>query len=211
MTVELFSRFGRTFSKGDVLFRRGDPATEMYVLHEGSVRIVRQPNNRTVAVMRAGDVFGELSMLNGRPRSADAIAEEDGSCIAVDQGQLEVMILARPEIARRLLSTLAGRLQSASDLIDVLLQKDPRARVVMGLSHQARANGVAFEDGISVPISGADLAKIVDLDESTVQDLLEQMSEMRLIDLAADGHIRMADMDGLTDFADFLETPDHGA
>jgi CRP/FNR family transcriptional regulator, cyclic AMP receptor protein len=211
MTAELFSRFGRTFSKGDVLFRRGDPATEMYVLHEGSVRIVRQPNNRTVAVMRAGDVFGELSMLNGRPRSADAIAEEDGSCIAVDQGQLEVMILARPEIARRLLSTLAGRLQSASDLIDVLLQKDPRARVVMGLSHQARANGVAFEDGISVPISGADLAKIVDLDESTVQDLLEQMSEMRLIDLAADGHIRMADMDGLTDFADFLETPDHGA
>jgi CRP/FNR family transcriptional regulator, cyclic AMP receptor protein len=211
MTAELFSRFGRTFSKGDVLFRRGDPATEMYVLHEGSVRIVRQPNNRTVAVMRAGDVFGELSMLNGRPRSADAIAEEDGSCIAVDQGQLEVMILARPEIARRLLSTLAGRLQSASDLIDVLLQKDPRARVVMGLSHQARANGVAFENGTPTPISKADLAKIVDLDESTVQDLLEQMSEMRLIDLAADGHIRMADMDGLTDFADFLETPDHGA
>jgi CRP/FNR family transcriptional regulator, cyclic AMP receptor protein len=211
MTVELFSRFGRTFSKGDVLFRRGDPANEMYAIHEGSVRIVRQPNQRTVAVMRAGDVFGELSMLNGRPRSADAVAEEDGSCIAVNQEQLEVMILAKPEIARRLLSTLAGRLQSASDLIDVLMQKDPRARVVMGLSHQARANGVAFEDGISVPISGADLAKIVDLDESTVQGLLKQMSEMRLIELAADGHIRMADMDGLTDFADFLETPEHGA
>jgi CRP-like cAMP-binding protein len=211
MTVELFTRFGRTFAKGDVLFRRGDSATEMYVVHEGSVRIVRSPNQRTIAVLRPGDVFGELSMLNGRPRSADAVAEEEGSCIAITQEQLEEMIIQRPEIARRLLSTLASRLQSASELVDVLMQKDPRAKVVMGLTQQAHAYGVVRDDGIALPISAVDLAKIVDLEQPVVDDILAQMTEMRLLDTDADGRLRMADMDGLGDFVDFLETPDHGA
>ena len=211
MTAELFTRFGRSFAKGDVLFRRGDAATEMYVLHEGSVRIVRSPNDRTIAVLRPGDVFGELSMLNGRPRSADAVAEEDGSCIAINQSQLEEMILARPEIARRLLSTLASRLQSASELIEVLMQKDPRAKVVMGLTQQARACGVRAEDGVALPITTVDLAKIVDLEPEVVGDILAQMADMRLLEIQVDGTIRMADMDGLATFVDFLETPDLGA
>jgi CRP-like cAMP-binding protein len=183
----------------------------MYVVHEGSVRIVRSPNQRTIAVLRPGDVFGELSMLNGRPRSADAVAEEEGSCIAITQEQLEEMIIQRPEIARRLLSTLASRLQSASELVDVLMQKDPRAKVVMGLTQQAHAYGVVRDDGIALPISAVDLAKIVDLEQPVVDDILAQMTEMRLLDTDADGRLRMADMDGLGDFVDFLETPDHGA
>lgn len=211
MGSELFKRFGRSFRKGDVLFRRGEPATEMYVVHEGSVRIVRSPNQRTVAVFRPGDVFGEMSMLNHRPRSADAIAEEDGSCLALDQQRLEEMIIARPAIARRLLGTLASRLQSASELVDVLMQKDPRARVVMGLSQQAHAFGVRGDDGISLPISALDLAKIVDLEEASVDDILQQMTEMRLLDRTDDGKLRLADVDGLADFADFLDTPEHGA
>lgn len=211
MTAELFTRFGRTFAKGDVLFRRGERAAEMYVIHEGSVRIVRSPDQRTIAVLRAGDVFGELSMLNGRPRSADAVAEEDGSCIAISQEQLEDMVLARPEIARRLLSTLASRLQSASELVDVLMQKDPRAKVVMGLTQQAHAYGVVRDDGIALPISALDLAKIVDLELEVVSDILAQMAGMRLLDTDPDGRLRLADMDGLADFVDFLETPDHGA
>lgn len=211
MTAELFTRFGRTFAKGDVLFRRGERASEMYVVHEGSVRIVRSPDQRTIAVLRPGDVFGELSMLNGRPRSADAVAEEDGSCIAITQEQLEDMILARPEIARRLLSTLASRLQSASELVDVLMQKDPRAKVVMGLTQQAHAYGIVRDDGIALPITALDLAKIVDLEPDVLTDILAQMTEMRLLDTDPDGKLRMADMDGLADFVDFLETPDHGA
>jgi len=211
MTAALFTRFGRCFAKGDVLFRRGERATEMYVVHAGSVRIVRSPGQRTIAVLRAGEVFGELSMLNGRPRSADAIAEEDGLCIAINQEQLDDMIRARPEIARRLLSTLASRLQSASELADVLLQKDPRAKVVMGLTQQVHAHGETREDGILLPISALDLAKILDLDPDLVTDILAQMTEMRLLDTEADGRLKMAEMDGLADFVDFLETPDRGA
>ena len=71
---KLFDRVGRVFPSGEILFRDGDAAETMYVLRSGRVRVFKEVNGRekTLAFIEAGDFFGEMALLNNKPRTASA-------------------------------------------------------------------------------------------------------------------------------------------
>ena len=73
-----------------------------------------------------------MAILNGRPRTATAIVVEDARCLVIDAKTLETMISKSPEIALRLIKKLAKRLDSADEIIQILLNPDPQARVMLG-------------------------------------------------------------------------------
>ena len=70
----LFARFGLTSPAGDILFHEGEPGDVMYVIREGSIRIRKDSyeGEKTLAVLGPGEFFGEMSILNDKPRSATA-------------------------------------------------------------------------------------------------------------------------------------------
>jgi CRP-like cAMP-binding protein len=75
------------FHKGDLVLKEGDPATHCYLIKEGKVDIVIDhggPGEKTVAELRDGALLGEMGLLDGKPRSATAIAQGYVSCLVID-------------------------------------------------------------------------------------------------------------------------------
>ena len=101
----------REYEGGEAIVRTGEPGNELYVLVEGEVRIERA--GRTLARFRPGDVVGEVAVLDGRPRSADIVADGRVRCLAVSREALRRSIEAEPQVAWELLGVLAGRLRDA--------------------------------------------------------------------------------------------------
>ena len=73
---DALERFAREFPAGAVLFEEGQPGRDMYIIVSGEIEIRRQVggSERVLAVLPAGEFFGEMAILNGRPRSATAVA-----------------------------------------------------------------------------------------------------------------------------------------
>lgn len=204
----LFSRFGREYAPNEVLFREGEPGSVMYVIQSGRVKITRQfpSGERTLAVLNPGDFFGEMAILNGKARNATAVTLEAVRALEIDARTLEAMVLGNGEIAVRLITRLARRLDSANALIEILLQQDPRLRVVLGLARAAEELGVAVEGGgVRVPMQVEELAGAVGLDEGTVADVLERLTRVRVIGSLGSAGWLVPDVQRLHEFAELLE------
>ena len=207
----LSSRFGRSFPAGEVLFREGDPGVEMFVIQSGRVRIskVFPSGERTLAVIGPGEFFGEMAILNGKPRTATATTIEALNALVIDGRTFEAMVLGNGEIAVRMITRLARRLHSANAYIDILSRADPRARVILGLARAGEEYGERVEGGgVRLAISADDLASMVGLDVSTVQSVIDRLVRVRLVRPAeeVDGWL-LPDPAQLHAFVDALERP----
>lgn len=203
----LFARFGRTFPAGTVLFREGDPGAVMYVIREGRVRISRlfSAGERTLAVLGAGEFFGEMAILNGKPRNATATVVEALSALEIDGRTFEAMVLGNTEIAVRLIRKLARRLDSANAFIEILLARDPRVRVILGLTRVAEEFGQKRERGVYVPVSLPELAQEIGLAEVEVAEVIARLLRVKVLTASPDGGWLVSDVQRLHEFLEFLE------
>ncbi len=207
----LSSRFGRSYPAGEVLFREGDPGVEMFVIQSGRVRIskVFPSGERTLAVIGPGEFFGEMAILNGKPRTATATAIEPLNALVIDGRTFEAMVMGNGEIAVRMITRLARRLHSANAYIDILSRADPRARVILGLARAGEEYGERVEGGgVRLAISADDLASMVGLDVATVQSVIDRLVRVRLVRRAeeVEGWL-LPDPAQLHAFVDALERP----
>src|SRR5215471_9518554 len=156
----LFEKFGKSVPTGTVLFREGDPGKDMYVLQSGRVQLTRRIKNeeKIVAVLMPGEFFGEMSIVNNRPRSATATVIEDAKMLVIDSRTFEAMIRGNAEIAVRLIKKLSNRLEQANQQIEILLLRDAGHRVVLALQHLAETQGQPEAAGIRIDATVAELA-----------------------------------------------------
>ncbi len=205
----LSSRFGRSFPAGQVLFREGDAGVEMFVIQSGRVRIskVFPSGERTLAVIGPGEFFGEMAILNDKPRTATATALEPLDALVIDGRTFEAMVLGNGEIAVRMITRLARRLHSANAYIDILSRADPRARVVLGLARAGEEYGERVDGGVRLALSADDLASMVGLDLQAVQSVLDRLMRVRLVRAAEGYGWLLPEPDQLHAFVDALERP----
>jgi len=114
---DALSRLLVAHSAGSFVFREGEAGEEMYIIQEGSVEILKQfgPNVKRLATLEAGDFFGEMSMLENRPRSASARIKADAKLLPVDPSTFDQMLREYPEVAVRMLRSLCSRLRKYED------------------------------------------------------------------------------------------------
>jgi CRP-like cAMP-binding protein len=209
MTDPLFLRFGREFRAGDVLFREGERGEVMYVIQSGLVQLLKRVGDeeRPLATLGRGEFLGEMAILNEKPRTATAVVLEDARCLVIDGKTLEAMITKSPEIAMRLIKKLAGRLDSADELIQILLLPDPKARVMLGIKRHAEAFGEATPDGVRLNVAAPDLAREVGAREEDVLEVIMRLERLRIAWEDELGSIVVADVGRLLEFMEFLEMP----
>jgi CRP-like cAMP-binding protein len=202
-------RFGRDFAAGEVLFREGEPGREMYVIQSGRVRIVRRVNGdyRSLATLGKGEFLGEMAILNGKPRSATALVLEDARCLVIDAATLEQMISSNTEIAVRLVKKLARRLDSADEMIQMLLNPDPRARVLLALKRHGDAFGDETGEGVRLHGSVEELAREVDAGAEQVREVLARLSRMGIASEDETGAILVKDLPRLMEFMELIDVP----
>ncbi|MBA3236154.1 MAG: cyclic nucleotide-binding domain-containing protein [Chloroflexi bacterium] len=102
------------FEDDHVIARQGEIGTGFFIIISGAARVVR--GGETVADLGPGDFFGELSVLDGRPRTAQVIANGPTSCLALATWDFEALLLDQPKVALAILRGLAGRLRELTDL-----------------------------------------------------------------------------------------------
>ena len=107
--------FVQGFREAEVIFEEGSSGSEMYLIHSGKVLLsVRQGENQQLPllVLNPGDFFGEMALVDDRPRSATASAVEDNTeLIVVDRAKFLFMVRQQPEFALSLMHTLCKRLR----------------------------------------------------------------------------------------------------
>ena len=96
-----------------VIARQGEIGTGFYVMVAGSARVVR--DGATIAHLGPGDFFGELSVLDGRPRVAQVVSDEPTTCLALASWDFEAVVVEQPTVALAILRGLAGRLRDLTE------------------------------------------------------------------------------------------------
>ena len=110
------------FAKDAVIFREGDPGDRCYVITNGDVRISKFiPNigEEALAVLKPGDYFGEMALIDKFPRSAHAIANSDVAVLAITKADLDRMLIMDRELGYKILwaftKTLSRRLRETNE------------------------------------------------------------------------------------------------
>jgi CRP/FNR family cyclic AMP-dependent transcriptional regulator len=101
------------YGQGGVIVREGEIGTGFFVIVSGQVRVVR--DGETVSTLGPGEFFGELSVLDHRPRNAQVVATAPTTCLALASWDLEGVITEQPRVALSMLRVLATRLRDLTD------------------------------------------------------------------------------------------------
>lgn len=203
---KLYERFGKEFPTDHVLFTEGEPGTEMFVIQSGKIRISKKVRDveKTLVTIGPGEFFGEMSILNNKPRSATATVEDHAKLLVIDPKTFEAMVRGNVEIAVRLIKNLAARLQEADDQIENLLLKDHNSRVVHFLAAVATKQGKQVEDGIAVQIAVKELAGKVGIELEAGNEVLNKLIRAKLVRITENG-IVIHSVEKLREFLEFLE------
>ena len=102
----------RDFKAGDVIFRQGDPAQELFIIQSGEVEI--RLGNRVIERLPQYSIFGEMALIDNAPRSATAIAASDAKLVPVSERQFLFLISNTPYFALNVMRVMARRLRAAN-------------------------------------------------------------------------------------------------
>lgn len=198
----LLARFGRGFAAGDVIFQEGDAATEAFLLQEGRVRLIKRVRavERSLMVLKPGDLFGESALIPGSPRTSTAIALSDGAALALDQTTFQGLLETHPGVAGRMVQQLIRRLRDAEDQIELMMLRDAQSKIVSALikaATQALGAGAARQDGVlRVAVSPMELSSRVGLDVDAVKRGVQRLREGHYVRVV-DEQLEVLDLDAL--------------
>ena len=106
----------RRIRAGDVIFREGEKADELFVIKSGHVRI--QVGNRTMTDLAADNIFGEMALIDSEPRSATAVAITDVELVPISEKQFLFLVTQTPYFALKVMRILAQRLRVTNKSLD---------------------------------------------------------------------------------------------
>jgi CRP-like cAMP-binding protein len=109
-----------TYSAGETVFSQGDLGTEMYIIQDGVVEIIKHLRGEThvLSTLEKGDFFGEMAVLEDYPRSADAIARTDVRLLLINGARFDEMLRKNPEVAVRIIRKYSKRLREANTMLE---------------------------------------------------------------------------------------------
>lgn len=125
----------RSFSAGATLYYAGAPATELYLIRSGRVRLLKRARGveRSVGLFGSEELVGEEALLPRSHRTATAQAIEPVSALVIENDTFRALVRRRPDIGERVMQQLTRRLQRAEEQIENSLLPDPTIRVVNSL------------------------------------------------------------------------------
>jgi len=134
----------RNYPKDTMIFSECQSGQDMFIIQSGQVKIskVVDDNEVILAVLQRGDFFGEMALLENKPRSASAIAHEDCVLMAVNRKNFDQMVATQAQLITRLTITLAERLWSMSRQLTNAQLRDPMFKLFDMLALQLEKNRV---------------------------------------------------------------------
>ena len=196
----------RVFRHGTTIFNKGDPGSSMMAVLRGRVRICSfAANGQEVVftVIDRGGVFGELALMDGRERSATAVAMDDCVLLVIERRDFLPFLRDNPEVGVRLIEVLCGYVRRISDAIeglDFLALPGRLARLLLRLS-QTHGRPSANGTRIDLKLSQADIGALIAASRESVNRLLRLWQDQGILTVR-DGWIILFRPAELTEYAE---------
>lgn len=198
----------REFAAGETVFLRGDPGDALYVIEAGRIEVsVLALGGRRSVVNRMGpgEILGEIALLDGGLRSADATAGGSGARLLVlRRGEIVSWLGAHPEAAMGLIGELCSRVRDALEIFENQAQTNARARLARCLLRVAAKWGKPHPGGglaVAEALSQSEIGEFSGLSRENVNRTLKALAEEGLLHLE-DGRPVIDDVEGLEDVAE---------
>jgi CRP/FNR family transcriptional regulator len=186
--LERFSRVAvpRTFPAATRVFHEGDRSDACYIVRAGSFRVTREHSDGraiTLATLGAGDIFGELAMLDGEVRSASVEALVDGELLALPASEVRALLARHPEITVKLVAALVRRLRTANERISRQSFQTVPSRVAGVLSQLVAEESPSSGDGgeVTIRMNQADLAQLAGTSRESVSRFLADLERAGIV------------------------------
>lgn len=193
--LERFSHVAvpRSFPAGTRVFHEGDNSDACYIVKSGSFRVTREHSDGraiTLATLGAGEIFGELAMLDGDKRSASAEALTDGELLALPAGDVRGLLARHPEIALKLVAGLVRRLRAANVRISRQSFQTVPSRVAgillqlsrESLSQEGAVDGNGAGAGeVTIRMNQTDLAQLAGTSRESVSRFLAELERAGVV------------------------------
>lgn len=140
----------RVVESQEIIFKEGDQGNLMYVLLEGAVELKKKVEGGEAVLKiidQQNDFFGEMALIDGRPRSAAAVAAKKSKLLPVDGPTFESMILSNGKFALKIIKVLSDRLRHSNEQVEELIETSPKERILFGMADFARKINEQIHDG----------------------------------------------------------------
>ena len=176
----------RQFQPGEAVFYQGDPGYCLYLIESGRVRIYVQGQDGhelSVSVFGVGDLFGEMAVIDGQPRSATAVAMDETTVHSLDRDRFWQHVQRRPRLSVNFLQLLSVRLRSSTRTMDNLTLR-VEVRLARKLLELAQVHGRVEPDGvrINLALTQSDWASLLAASRESVNKALGKFRQQGLID-----------------------------
>jgi len=158
MADPMFDKFGVNFNPNQIIFCEHEPGNDFYMIQKGNVRVTKVVDSRekTLDEFRAGDVFGEMSILEEAPRTATAIALTEVTALRFTKENFDELLKGNPVIAFKLLKTFSKRIYDAKRRLMILVLDNDEDKVIDTLCMLAEQKGALPDTRNSIEIDATE-------------------------------------------------------
>ncbi len=130
--MSINDKFGVKLKSGEIVFLEHEPGDSVYLIQKGTIKIskVVEDNEKTMAMLEPGALFGEMSIIENAPRSATAIAQTDAELLFFKKENFDVLLQSNPPMALRLLTIFAKRIYEQKRRLMILALEDDEHKVL---------------------------------------------------------------------------------
>jgi CRP/FNR family transcriptional regulator, cyclic AMP receptor protein len=176
----------RRYRAGEPVFREGDPGMALYIIETGEVKILlggSEGKEVVLALLGPGEFFGELALLDGEPRSADAVATAAGELLVLPREDFLRFLREVPAVAVNMLASLSRRFRRTDRLVHDAAFSDVRTRVTRLLVELAETRGKAAHGGVVIGprLTQGDLASMVGATRESINKCLRSYAAQGLL------------------------------
>lgn len=187
-----FERFAKTYEPGEVIISEYEPGDCFYLIQSGRVQLVKCVNGtkKNLDILKPGEFFGEMAILDNSPRSATCMAAGNVKCLEFNKENFEVLITGNPQIALILLKLFCKRIYDQKRRFKILCIKDLQARIAdvfLMLDEMNPASNPA-EKQRRFNVTIADISHWAGLQVDVTRDEVNKLVEKRKIEIF-DGYI----------------------
>lgn len=175
----------KTINKGDMLFKRGDEGDSLFIINAGSIKVVRKAESSDeiiLATLSRGDFLGEMALLDGKTRSADAVALDTTHLYILKRDDFITFVMNNKTAMRSILATLAERLRRTDDFLEdsaFLSISERMGKKLLALAKQTGEGGNMAE--IEIPISQSQLSAIIGARRESVNKVVKEWRQRGIL------------------------------
>ena len=152
---EVYGKHVKTYPQSSTIFEEGDHGSELYVIIDGAVEIRKKTSSttsKTLIVLQKGDIFGEMALIEKKPRSATAVVTQRSKLLIMNEPLLNSMIERNPDFAKKMIRILSERIRKANALIQNMTVTNRQNQIMNGLYEFAQDHGISTFKGTRINI-----------------------------------------------------------